>query len=752
MSTSSATNASSGNTESIKRSCPTCEASCGLIMQVDRNENKVISIKGDPDDPRSKGYVCAKSQAFNYVYEDPERLRRPVKKTDNGWEEISWDEAFKLAGSKLREIRNQHGKDTLAVYYGEPNGHNAATNLYTQLFLSMMDTERFFSPGNIDQQPKHISSYFLYGEEWFFPIPDLERTDYFICMGGNPAVSQGSLMGAPDIKGRLQALKKRGGESVVIDPRRTETAELCDQHLFIRPGSDTFFLLAFVNEIFRNEWVKLGHLNNTVDGIEQLNDIVAPYTPERVASVTGVSADQLRQLVSEYCAQDKAVLYGRIGLCTQQFGTLASWLVDVVNIITGHFDREGCAMFSRPATGQHEPTDVLKPLMADRYTARSTGFPEKFGQLPASHFGKELAYRGDDQVRGMLTLAGNPVISVPNGKLIREGLEQIEFYVAIDIYINETTSQADVILPPLHQLEHSNYDLMFSAFSSRNVATYSPQSLTADPGGMEQWEIMLRLMGEMFETPWESLDDMMADGMAAQVAEGLQANYPAVTSEKVRTSMGEQRGYERYLDTMLRAGPYGDKFGEQKGMSLATLKEAGTIDMGPMQSQLPKMLRTKNKRLNLIHSYIVDDLTRLEKALSDGLTDADKFLLIGRRQIRDMNSWLHNIHSYIKGKNRCTLMVNPKDANKLNIDTGGKVRVKSRIGEVIADVEVTESMMPGVVSLPHGWGHRYSDSQQTLANNKHPGASCNDLVDDEILDIPSGTSVVNGVQVELLAI
>lgn len=737
--------------ETVHRSCPTCEASCGLVLSVDREKNKVISIKGDPADPRSKGYVCAKSQAFNYVYEDPDRLRAPVKKVAGGWEEISWEEAIELVGRRIREAREQYGKDSLAIYYGEPNGHNAGTNLYTQLFTTMLDTERFFSPGTIDQQPKQVSSQLLYGDEWFFPVPDIDRTDLFICMGGNPVVSQGSMMGAPDVKGRLKAIIQRGGYSVVIDPRHTETAKICDEHLFIRPGTDSYFLLAFLHEVFDKDWVKLGHLAPMLEGLEDLAELVKNYSPESVADITGVDPDVLRKLVERFCTTERAVLYGRIGLCTQRFGTIASWLVDVVNIVTGHFDREGGLMFSRPAHGQIEASDSVTELARDRYVTRATGFPEKCGQLPASHLGRELDYQGEDKVRVMMTLAGNPVISVPNGKLIRTGLEKVDFYVAIDIYINETTSQADVILPPLHQLEHSNYDLLWSSFASRNFAAYSPAVLSPKRGGKEQWEIMLRILGEIFGTPWEALDDLMADGLAERVASGLKEQWPDIHADEVRASLGEERGYERYLDAMLQAGPYGACFGRvPDGLSLNSLKSAGgVIDYGPLKPRLPGILRTRGKKLRLVHDYILDDFARLNAVLEQGICSTGKLLLIGRRQIRDMNSWLHNIYAYVRGKARCTLLVNPTDAEVIGLESGSMVKVTSRTGEVAVNAEISDEVMPGVVSLPHGWGHRYTDGRQAVVAAHAPGASANDLVDDEVLDLPSGTSVVNGVEVSL---
>ncbi len=740
----------SSNSTFIRRSCPTCEACCGLVLELDQASKKVLSIKGDLEDPRSKGYVCAKSQAFNYVYEDPERLRKPVKKTASGWQEISWQEAFEIAGNRLKKIREQHGKDAIAIYYGNPNGHNAATLLYTAMFAMMLDTERFFSAGTVDQQPKNVSSQLLYGEQWFFPVPDIDHTDYFICMGGNPVVSQGSIMSAPDVPRRIKLLQERGGKAVVIDPRYTETSEICDQHIFIKPGSDAYFLFAFINTLFDEDKVNLGHLAGFTDGVEKIRQLAQAFTPQAVASITGVAAEVLRTLVHEYCAADSAVLYGRIGLCTQQFGSLASWLVDVVNILSGNFDKRGGAMFPRQATGQNEPTDKVGEFMYGRFHSRASGVPEVGGQLPASYMAEEFECEGEDAVRALLTIAGNPVLSVPNGKRLRQAIDNLEFYVAFDIYINETTSKADLILPSVTQLEHSNYDFLFGGTTVRNFACYSPQVFASPDEGQEQWQLLLTVLGGMFDMSLEMLDDMMVDGLIDSILSYIQLDNPQADKESVREAIGEQRGYERLLDAMLRAGPYGDKFGAKEGISLRALKEHGAcMDLGPMQPQLPQMLRTEGKRLNLAPQHLLNDMPRLNKAFDEGLNDKDTFLLIGRRHVRDMNSWLHNINAYVRGKNRCSLIINSQDAKNLGLVTGTEVKIRSRVGEVLAPVEVSDNIMPGVVSLPHGWGHQYSEAKLGVATSRQPGVSCNDLIDDRVLDLPSGTSVVNGVEVEI---
>ncbi|MEZ5572590.1 MAG: molybdopterin-dependent oxidoreductase [Halioglobus sp.] len=734
--------------ETVYRSCPTCEASCGLVMEVDRTARQVVSIKGDPDNHRSKGYVCAKSQAFCYIFEDPERLTKPVKKVDGKWQEISWEEALTESAQRLAAIRDQYGKDAIAMYYGNPNGHNFSTQIYTQMFITLLNTERFFSAGSVDQQPKNLSCELLYGNGWVFPIPDIDHTDFFVCMGGNPMVSQGSLMSAPDIENRLQAIQQRGGQVVVIDPRRTETADVADQHLFIRPGTDAFMLMAFVHELFASNRVTPGRLLDFTDGIEQLDALSAPHSPEAVADITGVPAQRLRQLVNDFCNAGAPVLYGRIGLCTQQFGTLASWLVDVVNILTGRLDAKGGAMFPRPATAHNDPASAPAELGYNRWQSKARGFPEYMSMLPASLMAEEMELKGEHQVRALITVAGNPVLSVPNGKRIHAAMADLDFTVAFDFYINETTSQADIIIPSTTQLEHSNYDFMFTSTCVRNFAQYSPQIFAPEPGALDQWQIINEVTARMNGMTRQDLEAMMLDGMIAQ----LQANVPQLahlSAEDIKQRTMEHEGPEQLLDIMLRAGPYGDKF-EGEGLTLAQLKQAPHgIDLGALEPRFPQLLATKNKRINIAPEIITADLARLQAALERG--PSEHMLLIGRRHIRDMNSWLHNLNNYARGKNRCTLLINPQDAQRLGLHDDGMATIKSRVGEFRAQVSITDRIMPGVVSLPHGFGHNYHNTQQSIASSKTPGVSANDLVDDNEMDMPSGTSVVNGVPVTVVA-
>ncbi len=734
-------------TQIIHRSCPTCEASCGLTMEVDRERGEVLSVKGDPDDVRSQGYVCAKSQAFHHIYRDPERLRRPVKRVGGDWEEVSWDEALDAVAARLAAVRDEYGKDAIAMYYGNPNGHNFHTQIYTQLFIGMLDTERFFSAGSVDQQPKNLSSELLYGNAWLFPVPDLSRTDFFVCMGGNPMVSQGSLLGAPDVGREFAALRERGGHMVVIDPRRTETAAVADQHLFIRPGTDALLLMAWVHELFARQAVNIGALADRVEGLAALEELARPFTPEAVAPRTGVPAAALRALVDGFAGAQRPVLYGRIGLCTQAFGTLASWLVDVVNLLQGRLDEEGGAMFARPATGQNESRGEPQPLQHGRWKSRARGFPEYMSMLPASCMAEEMECTGADAVRALITVAGNPVLSVPNGKRIDAAMDNVEFKVALDIYINETTRHADYILPSTTQLEHSNYDFLFAAFAQRNFARYSPQVFAPEPGAKHQHEIFVELLARMNGMSASDLDAMMLDGLVDSVLPALEG----VGKEQVLAASAHHEGGERLLDILLRVGPYGDRFAAGgEGLNLDKVKaQPHGVDLGPLQpGVLPQMLNTQDGCIRLLHPLLEADIARLAAALDE---PAPVLVLIGRRHIRDMNSWLHNLKNYARGADRCTLYMHPDDAAGRGIADGDVAEISSAVGRLAVPVEYHDGMMPGVVSLPHGFGHRYPGTRQSTASGQLPGVSANDLVDDDALDLPSGTSVVNGVAVEVHA-
>lgn len=745
------------NIETLKRICPTCEACCGLVMKVDRDAQKIISIQGDPDDHRSRGYVCAKSQAFNYIYEDTERLRHPVKKTADGWQEISWDEAFDTIAEKFTEIRDQHGKDALSLYVGNPLGHDFAAGIYLQSLMASVGTERFFSAGTVDQHPQQLVCWGLIGHEWLFPVPDMDRTDMMICMGANPVVSQGSILGTPDVKRAMKAIQDRGGKCVVIDPRRTETADAADQHIFIKPGTDAYFLMAFAQVLFEEQGIDLGHLAEHIENVEALRDATALYTPESTEAITGVSATVLRQLARDYSATKKAALYGRIGLCTQEFGLSSHWMLMVLSLLTGKLDAEGGMMFATAPTGGSGPgvAGDIKPY--GRWHSKVRGAPETCGELPASLMAEEFTAPGNE-VKGLLTICGNPVLSVPRGDKIREALESLDFMACLDIYINETTSQADIILPSTVHPEHSNVDVTFQNFTTRNYASYSPKTFEPAPGLKDLGEIILEISARMSGLSRDEMDGFIYQGMVDMAIKRAAHDGYELSADTVNQKVTGETSPERFADVMLRSGPYGDRFGgKPEGLSLAMLQQhpQASVDLGALQQRMPETLRTPGKRIDLMHELFANDLPRLNKRFAElsAAAKADdndnEMLLIGRRHVRDMNSWLHNLKPYIRGKNRCTVKINPDDAKRIGLETNGNAKVVSKVGEAIVPVEVTAEMMPGVISIPHGFGHIYPGSVQSNAESILPGISCNDLID-ESLDVASSTCVVNGVPVQVM--
>ncbi len=747
--------ASMTDSEIVRRSCPICEACCGLRVEVDRATGAIGRIEGDPDDHRSRGYLCPKAYGMKAVYEDPDRIRRPLRKRPDGsWEEIGWQEALDYAGERLNAIREAHGTPAVGVFVGEPTGHDVGALLYTTLFMQSFLSPRLFSSATMDQFPKNVTLTRMYGDGEMYVVPDLSRTDLFICMGGNPLASQGSLMGTPNAKGAISGIRERGGRVVVIDPRRTETAAVADEHHFIKPGADAFLLAAMCQVFFAEELVALGRFAAFTDGVDEVRALVEPFTPEAVSDVCGIPAETIRALAREYATTPRAALYGRIGTCTQRFGTLASWLLDVAAILTGHFDEPGCMMFPRPATGDTEPGRQPPPLPVGLYKTAARELPLVDGQLPAGAMAEEIeaASAGEGRMRALVTVAGNPVLSAPNGDRLARATDELDFMLSVDIYLNETTSHADLILPTRVHAERANYDLVYTRTTSRNYARYSPRVVEPDPDLLDHWQVLLELTARLQAKTPDEVDATYVDELIEKVtAPGTPCE--GVSREVILDAIGDEVGPMRILDLLLRSGPYGDRFAaEGEGLSLASIIAAdGPVDLGPLEPRLPQALKTPDGRVPLAHDYIVTDVSRLRAALDES-ADPDELLLVGRRQVRNMNSWLHNARLLAKGRNRCTLLVSNEDAARFGLETGGKARIGSRSGELDVEVEVSDEMMPGVVSLPHGFGHDRAGSKLGVASVLQPGVNANQLTDELPLDVPSGTHIANGIPIRITAL
>jgi len=734
--------------EIVHRNCTLCEAHCGIAVEVDRAENRVVTVKGDKQDPFSKGYICPKAYGMKGLQDDPDRLRAPLRRDGDTWQEIGWDEAYTLVAERLGAIRDEHGPEALGSYIGNPNAHCMGSAFFLPALLRALGTKRRFSASSVDQLPKMVSSALLYGGGLTIPIPDLDHTDYLLVLGANPLASNGSLMTAPDAPGRLRAIQERGGKLVVIDPRRSETAAIADEHHFIQPGSDALFLFSLVNVLFEEGLATLGSVEPHVRNVEALRTLAKDFTPESTAAATGIAADTTRRLARELAAAGSAACYGRIGTCTQEFGTLASWLVDCVTILTGNLDRPGGAMFPLPAIARPpEAPRKTSRLPMNRWQSHVRGLPEAFGELPVAAMAEEIEGEGGaPPIRAMVTVAGNPVLSTPNGERLTRTLENLDFMVSVDIYLNETTRFADVILPPPPPLERTNYEVSFFQLAVRNVAKFSPAALPRAEGQPDQWEILAELAGRLNGVDADTVDELVFSTML-RGAVGPNSGCPDVGEDEARAKLAHRRGPERILDLMLRAGPYGDRFDESRdGLTLERLQESTHgLDLGPLAPRIPELLTTEGEAIDLTPELLVQDVPRLLASLSGS---NGGMRLIGRRHIRSNNSWMGNLHALAKGRDRCTLLVNPEDASRLGLADGARARVTSRVGELVAPVAVSDEIMPGVVSLPHGFGHDAEGARLGVARS-HAGVNTNVLTDETAIDPVSGNAVLCGIPVEI---
>ncbi len=744
------------------RTCPLCEAGCGLEIALrpdGRGGEEVQRIRGDRDDVFSKGFICPKGSTLKQLHEDPDRLRAPLVRRDGVHVEVTWDEAWAEIERGLTGVIDAHGREALGVYVGNPTAHSLSAMTFSRVLLTGLGTRNRFSASTVDQMPRHVASGYVFGTPVTVPVPDLDRTDHLLILGANPYASNGSLCTAADFPGRIEAIRARGGTVVVVDPRRSRTAEEADEWVPIRPGSDALLLAAICNVLFADGLADAGpHVTPHLHGLDRFAAAIERFTPEVVAAATGVAPDVARRLAHGLAAAPTSAVYGRIGTTTTEFGSTASWLIDAVNILTGNLDRPGGSMFATPVAGG--ATTRGRPgrgrgFSVGRGRTRVSGHPEVMGEYPVAALAEEITTPGDGQVRALVTVAGNPVLSTPNSDRLAAALDQLDFMVSVDMYLNETTRHADVILPVPSQLQRSHYDLLLLQFAVRDVANYSPPVLPLDEGQPDEWEIIAKLT-LIAQGMGVDADPAVADDLAigALVAAAVDDEHSPIGGRDGGEILAEltasgRRGPERMLDLMLRTGPFGDAFGDRPDGTgfdeLAGLPHGK--DFGPLRPRLPEILRTPSGMIELAAEPLVDDLDRLYAAIP-ALADRG-LVLVGRRHLRSNNSWMHNVQVLVKGKPRCTLLVHPDDAARLGLGDGGAASVTSRVGSVRARVEVTDAIRPGVVSLPHGWGHDVPGTRLRVAE-EHAGVNSNVLSDHEAIDPLSGTSVLNGIPVEVV--
>ncbi|HEV7734105.1 MAG TPA: molybdopterin oxidoreductase family protein [Candidatus Binatia bacterium] len=736
------------------RTCSLCEATCGL--EITTRGRTVTGIRGDDADPFSHGYLCPKGPALKHLDADPDRLRQPLVRRGDRFDAVSWDDAFAEIDRRLPPIVRDHGRDAVAVYLGNPSAHSLALMLYPRALLRVLGTQNVYSASTVDQMPKQISSGYMFGTALSVPIPDIDRTSWLLILGADPVVSNGSLMTAPDVKDRLRAIRGRGGKVVVVDPRRSRTADEASEHHFIRPGTDALLLMAMAHTIVAEGLVALGRLAPHTAGLAELEGLTYDFTPEACGPVCGIEPDVIRRLARELAGAPHGAVYGRIGTCTQEFGTLASWLVDVLNVLTGNLDCPGGAMFTKAAAGAANTRGIPgrgKGIQIGRRHSRVRGMPEVLGELPAACLAEEIETPGAGQVRALITIAGNPALSNPNGARLARALGSLDFMLSFDIYLNETTRHADVILPGLSPLESPHYDLALWQLAIRNYANYSPPVFPPPPDRPTDWEAILRVtgivMGQGPAANTTALDDMIAQQQVDAALGAAASPIAGRDGADIMAALAPRRGPERLLDLMLRTGPYGDAFGATPdGLTLAVLEaNPHGIDLGALEQRIPEVLRTPSGKIELTPPEIVKDIPRLREKLAPS---APHMTLVGRRDLRSNNSWMHNIESLVRGEPRCTLWIHPDDAGRLGLSQGASARLTSRAGALEVPVEITDAIMPGVVSMPHGWGHDSKGSAMRIAT-AHAGVNSNLLTDEHATDPLSGNAVLNGIPVEIEA-
>ncbi|MGW0598174.1 molybdopterin oxidoreductase family protein [Streptomyces sp. NPDC002776] len=734
------------------RICPLCEATCGLTLTVEGS--RVTGARGDRDDVFSQGFICPKGASFGAVDGDPDRLTGPLVRKDGVLREATWEEAFDAVAAGIRSVVERYGPHSVGIVLGNPNVHTMAGGLYPPLLIGALGTHSLFTASTVDQMPKHVSSGLLFGDANAIPVPDLDRTDHLLLIGANPLESNGSLCTAPDFPGRLKALKARGGTLTVIDPRRTRTARLADRHIAVRPGTDALLLAAMASVLFEEGLVRTGELTPHLEGVGELQEAVRDFTPDAVADACDVDADTIRTLARELAAAPTAAVYGRIGSCTVAHGTLASWLVDVLNILTGNLDRPGGALFPQAATDRTlRPAGPGHGFQLARWHSRVSQYPEAKGELPISALAEEIDTPTEqgEPVRALVAIAANPVLSTPDGDRLDKALDSLDFMVSVDPYLNETSRHATVVLPPPPPSQSPHHDFAFNTLAVRNQVRYTRAAVPLEPGRMAETEIMARLVlaaSGMHGADPAAVDQLVLDQTLGKAVKEPHSPVHGRDPRELQTQLSGDSGPERRLDMMLRLGPYGDGFGARPdGLSLdKLLAHPHGIDLGPLRPRLPQPLKTRSGKVELLPRPIADDLPRLRQALrrrpDDGL------VLVGRRHLRSNNSWMHNVPALTGGSNRCTLHIHPDDAERLGVRDGADVRLKGTGGEVTAPAEVTEAVRPGVVSLPHGWGHDRPGTRLSHAR-KEPGANVNQLLDGSLLDPLSGNAVLNGFPVQL---
>ena len=723
------------------RTCHLCETMCGI--EVEHDGKNIIAIRGDQNDVLSKGNICPKATGLQDIHTDPDRLRKPLirqridpaKKSDkDGWREVEWDEAINFAAEGVAATQRRHGTGAAGSYCGRSTAHNIGALLGVNLLRKGLETRHIYTGSTCDQVPHNFAWHHMLGHQFFATVPDIDRTDYFLMLGTNPKISNGAMMstGANAYK-KLNAIRERGGKAVLIDPRRNETAPYCDEHHFIKPNTDALLLIGLIKSIIDNGLTDLGRLEPYIVGYEQVVRMIDDFELNQIARATGISVETIERLAREFADADKAVCYGRTGVSMVEFGGLCLWLIMVLNIITGNLDKPGGMMFPRNAIDSLPATSSSY----DRYRSRIRQRPEFGGEFPMAILGDEILTPGDGQLKALVALAGNMVLSMADGNHTERALSALDFMVSIDPYLNETTRFADVILPPAGPFEKQHYDLFYHTYDTINWAKYSPA--------------LFKPKGKVY-TDYEIIGELMEGIRAKRATSLVQRLTVRVTGWISRKLLS----VDRIIDLGLRFGPYGSGINpfNTTGLNLKRLKKAPHgVFLGELTPCLPKRLFTSDKTIRLAPQPMLDDLPRLKAhldKLQSQAEETDTLQIISRLTNRTLG-WMHHSHRLVKGRNPVELIMHPEDARARSITTNTVVRVSTERDAIEVPVRISDDIMPGVVCLPHLWGHNRPGTRQRVANAT-PGASYNDLTSVATIDELTGNAIFNGVRVHVTTV
>ena len=680
--------------------CPLCEASCGLLVHTEGD--RITSISGNRDHVHSRGHICPKGVALQDIRNDPDRVLEPMIRTGREWQTVPWNTALDYAAERLHAVRAKHGNDAIGVYSGNPTAHNFGAGSHFKPLLVELKTRNFYSSASVDIFPNLLVSSLLYGHQYLQPVPDIDRTDFLLMLGANPIVSNGSLMTVAGFGAKVRDLRQRGGRFVVIDPRKTETAKIADKHLFIAPGTDAVLLFAMIHVLFRDNLVRTGHLASLIDGLDVVRETVAPFTPEMAERITRIPAVTIVDLTHEFAGARTAACYGRIGVSVQKYGSLGHWAIQLLNMLTGNLDRVGGTLLPEPAVTRFTDPDLAAP--SPRWHTRVRGLPELAGGLSVAAFADEILTPGEGKIRGLVVFAGNPASALPNPRRVEQALSSLDFQLAIDIYLNETSCHADVFLPTTAPLERGHYPAFSATFATRNFASYSRPMLPPAGNVKPDWEVL--------------------DSLTRRLAILSGNEPPLVQTSEEALAQELATGFHPHLTVQdLLDNPNG-------------------IDLGPLRPVLPDRLLSANRRIRAAPSRLVEDVKRL---LAEPF-DSDGLMLIGRRSPRSNNSWMHNLPRLMARRPEHQLLMNPEDLARLDLAEGADVALRTAIGEIVVPVIASDDVMRGTVCLPHGWGHARDGVRLDVAASL-PGDNFNLLVDDRVVDVPSGGAVVQAVPV-----